>query len=114
MAEPVLDASRVVAGVGQGVAAGMAEHVSVDRKGEAGAAADALAQPIDGIGRERAAALRGEDEGAVGQLPPQHAQGSESRRRAADAGQLIRLIGLWLLGQQRVQRRFDAIGRSLR
>jgi hypothetical protein len=36
------------------------------------------------------------------------------RRRAADAGQLIRLIGLWLLGQRRVQRRFDAVGRSLR
>ena len=40
MAEPILDAPRVVAGVGQGVAAGMADHVSVNRKGEA----DALAK----------------------------------------------------------------------
>jgi hypothetical protein len=41
MAEPILDASRVVAGIGQSVAAGM-QHVGVGRKGEAGARADAL------------------------------------------------------------------------
>jgi hypothetical protein len=55
MAQPVLDAPRVVAGIRQGVAAGMAEHVGVDRKGEAGAIADALDQSVDGVGRERAA-----------------------------------------------------------
>jgi hypothetical protein len=35
MAEPIPDASRVVAGIGQGVAAGVPEHVSVDREGKA-------------------------------------------------------------------------------
>jgi hypothetical protein len=39
MAEPILDAPRVVAGIGQRVAAGVPEHVNVDRKGEAGAPA---------------------------------------------------------------------------
>jgi hypothetical protein len=34
-AVPILDASGVLASVGQGVAAGMAEHVSVDREGKA-------------------------------------------------------------------------------
>jgi hypothetical protein len=37
MTEPILDAPRVVSGIGQGVAAGMAKHVNVNRKGEAGA-----------------------------------------------------------------------------
>jgi hypothetical protein len=36
VAEPVLDAPRVVAGVDQGVPAGMAQHVDVHGKGEAG------------------------------------------------------------------------------
>jgi hypothetical protein len=31
-----------VAGVGQGIAAGVAQHVNVDREGETGALADAL------------------------------------------------------------------------
>ena len=55
----------------------MAEHVSVDREGEAGALADALNQPIDGVGRERSAALGGEDEGLVRRLPPQLPQRSD-------------------------------------
>jgi hypothetical protein len=32
------------------------------RKGEAGASADPLDQPVDGIGRERVAAFGGKDE----------------------------------------------------
>jgi hypothetical protein len=36
---------RVVAGVGHGVAAGVPKHVGVNRKGEAGALADALDEP---------------------------------------------------------------------
>jgi hypothetical protein len=39
MADPILNAPRVVAGSGQGVAAGVPEHVSMDRKGEAGTGA---------------------------------------------------------------------------
>jgi hypothetical protein len=42
MAEPILDASSVVAAIGQGVAAGVAQHVSVDRKCEARLAASRL------------------------------------------------------------------------
>jgi hypothetical protein len=76
MAETTLDASRVVSGIGQGIAAGMAEHVGVDRKGEFGAAADALDQPVDGVGGERTAALGCEDEARVRGLPPQLAQHS--------------------------------------
>ena len=42
MAEPVLDQPRVVAGVGQGVAAGVAQHVSVDPKRQLGARPNGL------------------------------------------------------------------------
>jgi hypothetical protein len=42
-----------MAGIGKGIAAGVPEHVGVNRKDEATAHADALDQPIDGIGRER-------------------------------------------------------------
>jgi hypothetical protein len=57
MAEPILDASRVMARIGQGVAASVAEHVGMDQKAEAGALADALDQAVDGVGRERTTAL---------------------------------------------------------
>jgi hypothetical protein len=42
----------------------VAQHVNVNRKREAGALTDALDQPVDGVGRERAAASD-EDEGAA-------------------------------------------------
>jgi hypothetical protein len=42
MAKPILNAPRVVAGVGECVAARVAQHVNVDRKGEAGTGTDAL------------------------------------------------------------------------
>jgi hypothetical protein len=48
---PILNASGVVAGIGQRVAAGVAQHVGMHRKGEAGARADALAETVDGVGR---------------------------------------------------------------
>jgi hypothetical protein len=38
----------------------MAKHVRVNRKGEACARAEALDEPVDGVGRERATALGGE------------------------------------------------------
>jgi hypothetical protein len=37
--EPILNALHVVAGVGEGIAAGVAEHVSMDRERQAGALA---------------------------------------------------------------------------
>jgi hypothetical protein len=42
MAEPILDASRVVACICQGVPAAMPEHMGMNRKGESGTDADAL------------------------------------------------------------------------
>jgi hypothetical protein len=58
MAEPILDASRIMARIGQGVAASVPEHAGVDLKGETNALADALNEPVDGVGRERSAAGR--------------------------------------------------------
>ena len=40
MAEPVLDQPRVMAGIGQGVAAGVAQHVSMDPERQLGARAN--------------------------------------------------------------------------
>jgi hypothetical protein len=54
----------------------VAQHVRVDRKGESGATADALDEAVDGIRRERATALGGEDKGRIRGLPAQLAQGS--------------------------------------
>src|SRR5215470_13661159 len=65
MAEPVLDQPRVVASIGQGVAAGVAQHVSMDPKRQLGALANGLHEAVDGVSGERAAALRLEDEGPV-------------------------------------------------
>jgi hypothetical protein len=65
MAEPVLDGPGIVPGVRQCVAAAMAEHVGVDREGEARALPNAFNQAIDrvtsddggdfGVGRTAAA-----------------------------------------------------------
>ena len=44
----------------------MAQHVEVDGKWNAGPLADDLDQPVDGVRRERRAALGGEDIAAVG------------------------------------------------
>jgi hypothetical protein len=54
MPEPVLDSARVVLRVRQGVAAGVAEHVTMHRKGQASARTDPLYKPIHSIRRERA------------------------------------------------------------
>ena len=44
------------------------------REGEAGALTDALDELVDGVGRERAAALGGEHKRRIGKLPTQLAQ----------------------------------------
>jgi hypothetical protein len=82
MAEPVLNASRVVARVSEGVPAGVPEHVSVDREGEAGAHADGLDVTVNGIRYERAAAFGGEDEGRARGLPPRVSRWSDGWRTA--------------------------------
>jgi hypothetical protein len=79
VAEPVLNAPRVVVGIGQGVAPGVAQHASVDRKGEAGARADALDVAVDGIGRERAAAPWRRHHACVSERRPSAARCQQQR-----------------------------------
>jgi hypothetical protein len=70
MAEPVLDQPRVVASIGQGIAAGVAQHVGMDPERQLGALADCLHQAVDGVSREWTAPLGLEYEGA-GRIPLQ-------------------------------------------
>ena len=56
MAEPVLDQSRVVAGIGQGIAAGVAKHVGVDPERQLGARANGFHETINGVSRKWTAA----------------------------------------------------------
>jgi hypothetical protein len=75
VAQPVLDRPRVVPLIGQGVAAGVPEHVDVHRQADRCFLADALDQAIDGIGGERRAALIGKHKGCARRLiTPQLAQ----------------------------------------
>ena len=49
MPEPVLDRTGVSAGIGQGVAAAVPQHVEVCWQLELGPLADGLHKPVDGI-----------------------------------------------------------------
>jgi hypothetical protein len=98
VAKPILNAPRVVAGVGEGIATGMAQHVGVDGEGKTGAHADALDQAINRTGGERTTALGGEDKSRIGRLPAQLAQ-----RSHLVAAQWARR-GLAVLGAADVQR----------
>src|SRR5262245_32461923 len=60
VAEPCLQRPRIVPGIGQGVAAGVPQHVREDREGHPGAPAEALEQRAEALGRHWAAALAGE------------------------------------------------------
>ena len=68
MAEPVLNCPRVVARIGQRIAAGVPEHVHVNLKREAGTFADAFDQAIDCIGCKRGTALGLEQKGLLSGL----------------------------------------------
>src|SRR5262249_5858683 len=61
MAEPGLQRPRVVAGVSQGIATCVPEHVRMDREGHAGGLAQACEQRAEARGAHRGAALGGED-----------------------------------------------------
>ena|SRR6476660_4895874 len=74
MAKPILQRPRIMPRIGQGIAARMPKHVTVNREGKACTLADPLDQPINGVGRERTAALGRKDEAALGELPAQLAQ----------------------------------------
>jgi hypothetical protein len=52
MSEPVLNSARVVALVGQRVAASVPQHVHMDLEGQRSSLADPLYQAADGIGSE--------------------------------------------------------------
>ena len=71
MAQPILQRPCIMPCIRQSVAASMPEHVAVNRESEAGTLANALYQPIDRVGRERAARLGREDGAAVRELPAQ-------------------------------------------
>ena len=62
MAEPVLDQPRVVASIGHGIAAGVAQHVGMDPERQLGARANGLHEAIDGVSRKWTAALGLKDE----------------------------------------------------
>ena len=98
MAEPVLDQPRVMAGIGQGVAAGVAQHVSMDAKWELGARANGLHEAVDGVSRKWTPAFGLEDKGAR-RVPLQLAQ--HAQFVAADGVN----CGLAVLGPADVQRR---------
>src|SRR6516162_6772219 len=57
MAEPVLDQAGVMAGIGHGVAAGVAQHVGMDPERQLGALANGFHEAINGISRKWAAAF---------------------------------------------------------
>src|SRR5262249_25631335 len=61
MAEPGLQRPRVVAGVSQGIATCVPEHVRMDREGHPGALTQACEQRPEALGAHRAAALGDED-----------------------------------------------------
>ena len=73
MAEPVLDEPCVMTRIGQGITAGVAQHVSMDPERQLGALANGFHEAVDGVRRERTPALSLEDEGAR-RIPLQLAQ----------------------------------------
>ncbi len=77
MPEPSLEGPRIVASISQGEAAAVPEHVRVDRKGHAGALAEACDQSMKTLGRHRAAALGSEHVRARRLLALQPAQGAD-------------------------------------
>jgi hypothetical protein len=58
MAEPVLDQPRVMTGIGQGIAAGVAQHVDMNREADRGSLTQPLDVAIMRVGGERRSALR--------------------------------------------------------
>ena len=77
MPEPSLKGPRIVASISQGEAAAVPEHVRVDRKGHAGALAEACDQSMKTLGRHRAAALGSEHARARRLLTLQPAQSTD-------------------------------------
>jgi hypothetical protein len=69
MAKPILQCPGIVAGIGQCIAACMAQHVAVDREGEASALADALYKMIDSVRRKGPAPLGRKHKTTIGKLP---------------------------------------------
>jgi hypothetical protein len=62
VAEPVLDEPCVMTRIGQGIAAGVVQHVSMNPERQFGALADGFHETVDGVRPERTPALSLEDE----------------------------------------------------
>ena len=73
VAEPVLDEPCVMTCVRQRIAAGVAQHVSMDPERQLGALANGFHEAVDGVRRERTPALSLEDE-RTRRIPLQLAQ----------------------------------------
>ena len=69
MTQPILNSPCIVTGVRQCVAAAVPQHVCMHREVGAGALANSLDKPIDGVRGERSAALGREHESQVGEMP---------------------------------------------
>ena len=87
MAHPILYCPRIVPSVGQGVAAGVAQHVDVHREARSGALAYALYKAIDGIGCEGAPTLGREHERRVRNQYQQYI--NESHKLALETRNLL-------------------------
>jgi hypothetical protein len=77
MPKPILNNARIVAGVGEGITAGVAQHVGVNLERESGALTDALNKPVHSIRCERPAALSGEYKAAVWKLAAKLSQSAD-------------------------------------
>ena len=73
VAEPVLDEPCVMTRIGQGITAGVAQHMSMDPERQLGALANGFHEAVDGVRRERPAALSLEDK-RTRRIPLQLAQ----------------------------------------
>ena len=57
MTEPVLDQPRVVASIGHGIAASVAQHVGMDPERQLGALANGFHEAINGVSRKWTAVI---------------------------------------------------------
>ena len=84
-------APRVVPRIGQRIAAGMTQHVGMNREGQTSAFTDSLDLSIDGVGSERATAFSGEHEWANPFPSPIRACRHRSKRRFFADGSVHRM-----------------------
>jgi hypothetical protein len=74
VAEPVLDEPCVMTRIGQGIPAGVAQHVSMDPERQLGALANGFHEAVDGVRRTPALSLKDERTHRIPLQLAQHAQ----------------------------------------